>query len=472
MAERSAATGIPRVVIAGVASGVGKTTVTVAVARALRARGLRVAAFKCGPDYLDPTYHARAIDGPCHNLDGWMMGRDVVRTTFARAARGADVALVEGVMGLYDGASPTGESGSTAEIAKWLDAPVLLTVDAGGMARSIAAVVAGFAGFDRAVSLAGAIANCVGSRGHLDLLRMALPSPPILGGLPRDAEHAFPERHLGLRMADERSLPTAWLDHWGALAEAWFALDAILDVARSSPAWVVDEALAPTPVARRCRVGIARDEAFHFYYEDNLRRLEALGAELVPFSPLKDDALPEVDGLYLGGGYPELHAAALAANTSMREAVARFARGGGPVYAECGGLMYLTRAIITGDGREHPMVGLLPGAARMCGTLQALGYVEVETKSRTILGPAGTRFRGHQFRYSELSPAPTLEEVDHAYSLGRRRGDTTLQEGYRVQNVLASYVHAHWASNPGVAAALVESCVRNRAPGSRGGGAR
>ncbi len=218
----------------------------------------------------------------------------------------------------------------------------------------------------------------------------------------------------------------------------------------------------------RCRLGIARDEAFHFYYEDNLRRLEALGAELVPFSPLHDacDVACRPTRLYLGGGYPEVHAAALAANTSMRNAVARFALGGAPVYAECGGLMYLTRGIVTADGREHPMVGLLPAQARMCSTRCTrlhLGYVEVETKKSTLLGPAGTRFRGHQFRYSELSPAPDPDQVDHVYSLRRRRGDTTVQEGYCVQNVLASYVHAHWASNPGVAAGLVESCARHRA---------
>jgi cobyrinic acid a,c-diamide synthase len=462
MTAGAQATAFPRVVIAGVASGVGKTTVIVAIARALRARGLRVAIFKCGPDYLDPTYHARAIDGPSHNLDGWMMGRDAVRATFAHAARGADVSLIEGVMGLYDGASPTAESGSTAEIAKWLLAPVLLTLDAGGMARSVAALVEGFAAFDPAVCLAGAIANRVGSRGHLDLLRQALHDPPILGGLPRDSEHAFPERHLGLRTADERSLPAALLDHWGALAETWFALDAILDVARSSRPFVAESSPAIASMGVRCRLGIARDEAFHFYYEDNLRRLEALGAELVPFSPVHDETLPEVDGLYLGGGYPEVHAAALAANTSMRQAVARFARGDGPVYAECGGLMYLTQAIVTADGHGHAMVGLLPACARMCSELQALGYVEVETKASTILGAAGTRFRGHQFRYSELSPTPPAGEVDQVYSLRRPRGDSTVQEGYRVQKVLASYVHAHWASNPGVAAEFVESCVRHR----------
>jgi cobyrinic acid a,c-diamide synthase len=491
----------PRLVVAGVSSGVGKTTVTVALARALGARGLRVALFKCGPDYLDPTYHARAVDAPSQNLDGWMMGRDAVRETFAHAARDADVALIEGVMGLYDGASPTGEEGSTAEIAKWLDAPVVLVADAGGMARSIAALVAGFASFDADLRLAGAIANRVGSRGHLDLLRRALRSPPILGGLPRDAEHAFAERHLGLHTADERTVPTALLDHWGNLAGEWLSLDALLVVARSAPPLVaasmpplvaasmppfvaasMPAAVAPTlppavstasanpstaPAAAasapRCRIGLARDEALHFYYADNLRRLTSLGAEIVPFSPLHDAALPDVDGLYLGGGYPEAHAAALAANVAMRRAIAAFGRGGGPIYAECGGLMYLTQAIVTADGARHEMVALLPGEARMCTTLQALGYVEVETQAKTILGPPGVRFRGHQFRYSELSPEPRPPEVEHVYSLRRRRGDDTRREGYRAGNVLASYVHAHWASNPRVAAELVESCARRRA---------
>jgi cobyrinic acid a,c-diamide synthase len=455
---------IPRLVIGGVASGVGKTTVTVALARALGARGLRVALFKCGPDYLDPTYHARAVSAPSHTLDGWMMGRAAVLTTFARAAEGADVALVEGVMGLFDGASPTGEEGSTAEIAKWIEAPVALVADAGGMARSMAALALGYASFDPALNVAGVIANRVGSPGHLDLLRKALGKMPLFGGLPRDAEHAFAERHLGLVTADHQVLPDTLLDHWGQQATAWLGVDALLETARGASALAVDadQTRLSAPRPPRCRIGVAYDEAFHFYYHDNLRRLEALGAELVRFSPVHDAALPEVDGLYLGGGYPELHAAALAGNEPMREAIAAFAHRDGPVYAECGGLMYLTRAIRTLDGSRHAMVGLLPAEAHMADRLVALGYVEVETQESTILGGAGARFRGHQFRYSQLEPAPPRGEVDHVYALRRRRGDTTVAEGFRVGNVLASYVHAHWASNPNVAAALVESCVEFR----------
>jgi cobyrinic acid a,c-diamide synthase len=473
---------IPRLVLAGVSSSVGKTTVTVALARALRARGLRVALFKCGPDYLDPTYHARAVAEPANDradaasgspqrvlgrsetLDGWMMGRDAVRATFAHAARDADVCLVEGVMGLFDGASPTGEEGSTAELAKWLDAPVVLVVDAGGMARTIAALVAGFVSFDPALRVAGVIANRIGSRGHLDLLRKALRSPPIVGGLPRDNDHAFPGRHLGLLTADENVLPEALLDHWGEQASQWLGIDALRAIARAAPQLELESAAEPVvrKAKARCRIGLAYDEAFHFYYADNLRRLEALGAELVPFSPIRDASLPEVDGLYIGGGYPEVHAASLAANVAMREAVASLAGRSAPVYAECGGLMYLTNAIRTVSGERHPMVGLLPTEAQMCPKLQALGYVEVETQAKTILGEAGSRFRGHQFRYSELSPPLSPEVVEHVYKLRRRRNDETLPEGYRARSVVASYVHAHWASNPRVAAAFVESCVRYR----------
>lgn len=450
----------PRLVIAGVSSGVGKTTVTVALARALRARGLRVVLFKCGPDYLDPTYHERATGSSSRNLDGWMMGKSAVLSTFARAAAGADLALVEGMMGLHDGASPTAEDGSTAEIAKWLDAPVLLVVDAGGMSRSLAALVQGFVSFDRRVRLAGIIANRIGGRGHLELLRSAQSSPPIVGGLPVDREHAFAERHLGLHAAD--SAPEGWFDHWGALAADGCDLDGLTAIARSAPP-LREPPSTPTETANRvCRIGVAKDGAFHFYYDDNLRRLEAVGAELLEFSPTVDASLPEVDGLYFGGGYPEVLAEELSANTSMRTAVRVFAAGGGPIYAECGGLMYLTRAIVARSGRRYPMVGLFPTEAQMQDRLQALGYVEVETESTTILGGAGTRFRGHQFRYSQLSPPPEPPSVECVYSVRRRQGSDSFREGYRLNNVVASYVHAHWASNPKVAAAFVGACERFR----------
>ena len=449
---------IPRLVIAGTSSHVGKTTVTVGLARALRARGLRVAVFKCGPDYLDPTYHARAADGPCHNLDGWMMGREAVIATFVRAAQGADIALIEGVMGLFDGASPTTEEGSTAEIAKWLKAPVLLVCDAGGMARSIAPLARGFATFDTDLHMAGLICNRIGSRGHLDLLRKATAGgPPIMGGLPKDPALVFPDRHLGLRTADREAVPDHVFTAWGDRVNEWCDVDAIVSMARVAPP------LPKIPTAeriigegRRCRIGLAFDEAFHFYYEDNLRRLESLGAELVRFSPIRDLRLPDVDGLYFGGGYPEVHAEALSQNSSMRQDIAAFGAASGPIYGECGGLMYLSRGIRTVDGTLHAMVGLVPSEAEMQDRLQALGYVEVETRVSTVFGPPGLRFRGHQFRYSDMR---LKADVDCDYTVRRRRDGQAFPEGYHIGNTLASYVHAHWASNPLMAEGFVQTCA-------------
>jgi cobyrinic acid a,c-diamide synthase len=454
---------IPRLVIAGAASSVGKTTVAVGLIAALRARGLRVAAFKCGPDYLDPTYHHRAAGVPCHNLDGWMMGKEAVLATFLRAAQGADIAIVEGVMGLFDGASPTSEEGSTAEIAKWLQAPVLLVVDTRGMARTVAAIAQGFAGFDRALSLQGLVCNRVGSRGHLELLRRTAVAPPIVGGLPIEPRYAFPERHLGLHTADRQTVPDAILGAWGPIVEEWLDLPAILEMARTA-APLAEVQSPPSPAASLSvpgpRIGLAFDEAFHFYYEDNLARLEALGAELVRFSPVHDRRLPEVDGLYLGGGYPETVAAELAGNQGMIRDVRAFAERGGPMYAECGGLMYLAREIRTRDDARHAMVGLIGGDVVVHDKLQALGYVEVETRAPTILGPAGLRLRGHQFRYSELTAL--ADDGDRRYVVRRRRDGAVHDEGYAMRNVLASYVHVHWASNPDAAKGFVDSCIRYR----------
>jgi cobyrinic acid a,c-diamide synthase len=448
-----------RLVIGGAASGVGKTTVTVALAQALREKGLRVVLFKCGPDYLDPTYHVRASGLPSHNLDGWMMGRDAVLATFARAAAGADVALIEGVMGLYDGASVRAEAGSTAEIAKWLAAPVVLVVDASGMARTLAAVVAGFVAFDPEVRIAGVVANRVGSREHLELLRRALDEPQVLGGLPEDPGLRFPERHLGLLSASETAVPQERFAAWGRRALEWLDLDRIVAIARAAPALPSVEARTVAegpPRSEVCRIAVAWDEAFHFYYEDNLARLERLGARLVRFSPIRDRSVPPADALYLGGGYPEVHARELSENRSMRASIGEFAAQGGVVYAECGGLMYLSRAIRTLDGTSFAMVGLVPGEVAMGERLRAIGYVEVETQAESILGPAGLRFRGHEFRYSELRLDQPVERV---YSVRRRRGDRTFPEGYRVGPVLASYVHAHWASNPRVAEGLVAAAA-------------
>jgi cobyrinic acid a,c-diamide synthase len=448
---------VPRIVIAGTESSAGKTTFTVGLIRALRLRGLKVAVFKCGPDYLDPSYHTRAAGAPSHNLDGWMMGHEAVLRTFARASTGADIAVIEGVMGLFDGASARGEDGSTAQVAKWLDAPVLLVVDACGMARSIAAVGRGFRDFDPELRVAAMICNRVGSRGHLDLLREASDSPPVLGGMPLEPSLSFPERHLGLLTADEANVPETLLTAWGEVVGQWADLDAIIAVARESkPLPPIAAAKSTAPGRPKCRIGLALDEAFHFYYVDNLTMLEQGGAELITFSPVRDRHLPRVDAIYMGGGYPEAHAAQLEANASMRQEIAEFAAAGGVIYAECGGLMYLCSELRTLDGCGYRMCGVLPARTVMCDRLQALGYVEVSTRRSSVLGPAGLRFRGHQFRYSRLEQLSN--QIEPAFRILRRYGGEELDEGFQLANTIASYVHAHWASNPAAAQALVDAC--------------
>lgn len=447
---------IPRLVVGGTASGVGKTTFVVGLIKAFRSLGLKVAAFKCGPDYLDPTYHARAAGSPSYNLDGWMMGRDAVLGTFARVSAGADIAIIEGVMGLYDGASPNGDQGSTAEIAKWLQSPVLLVVDASGMARTIGAIGYGFAGFDPSVRLTGIICNRVGSRSHLQLLREVAGGVSVLGAMPEDGAASFPKRHLGLRTADEVAVPETIISSWGKVVLSWCDLGSIILLARQAPPLTIPSPELLHPQTPKCKIGLAFDEAFHFYYEDNLRRLERAGAELVLFSPVHDKQLPAVDGLYIGGGYPEVHASELAANSSMRLDIQGLARSGRVIYAECGGLMYLCSTLRTLDEVSHPMCGVLPGETTMCERLQELGYVEVETTRDSIIGRAGLRFRGHQFRYSNIEIKG--QRVTRVFDVARRRGGKAFPEGYHFERVLGSYVHAHWASNPSVPRTLVETC--------------
>ncbi len=459
---------IPRLVIAGTNSGVGKTTFVVGLCAALRLRGLRVAVFKCGPDYLDPTYHARASGAPSQNLDGWMMGREGVLNTFLQSSQGYDIALIEGVMGLFDGANVDSDEGSSAEISKWLGAPVVLVVDASGMSRSVAAIANGFASFDSDVQLAGLICNRVGSRYHLDLLSQACHATPglvtpVLGGLPKDNESSFPERHLGLHTADEEALPEQRIRAWADHVTNWCDLDRLIAIAGSATDlfWVqpsVSARASPIPV---CRIGIAQDEAFHFYYGENLRLLEEAGAELVRFSPLGDKTLPSVDGLYFGGGYPELYAKALSENIEFRDEVRRFCSSGKPVYAECGGLMYLSAAIRTISGESFPMVSWFDAVAVMNDRLQALGYVEATLQKSSFLGRPDEVFRGHQFRYSTLE---WQRPSDSLYHLRRKRNGEVLEEGYSRGNVIGSYVHAHWASNSQLAKNFVRACAKDVQP--------
>jgi cobyrinic acid a,c-diamide synthase len=444
-------------VIAGTQSGVGKTTVTLGLLAVLRRRGLVVQPFKVGPDFIDPGHHTRAAGRVSRNLDGWMLSRETNEALFRRQVRDADVAVVEGVMGLFDGYDGLSEAGSTAQMAKWLGLPVLLVVDARAMARSAAALVHGFASFDPELTLAGVIFNRIGSATHLDYLQQALSSLKgvrCFGGLPRDQELAIPERHLGLATAEDHPLEDAYLNHLADWLESHLDLDGLLE---ALPVLELPGEQAPKAASPTVRLGVARDRAFCFYYPENLELLADSGAELVPFSPLNDRELPTgLHGIYLGGGYPELYAAQLAANSGMRQAVKECATAGLPIYAECGGLMYLARDIRDLEGQAHSMTGVFPFTVRMLPRLKALGYREVTLAAAGLLGPAGTRARGHEFHYSEMVGEPI--GVPRIYRLTSRKGGEPVAEGYCEHNVLASYVHLHFGSNPDVARSLVASC--------------
>jgi cobyrinic acid a,c-diamide synthase len=446
-------------VLAAPESGSGKTTVASALMRLLAERGLRVAPFKVGPDYIDPGHHARAAGRPSRNLDGWMLPHPTVRALFRRATggeRAADVAVLEGVMGLFDGRSAAGEEGSTAQMAKLLRAPVVLVLDAGAMARTAGAVVHGLHTFDPELRLGGVVLNRIASPGHYALCRDAIlerTGVPVLGWLPKDPELAVPERHLGLVLAGERAMNLARL---AERAAETLDVEGLLTLARSAPPLPEEPDPLPRRVGgRRAVIAVARDAAFDFYYEDNLDLLRDLGAELRFFSPLSDAEIPGGAGaLYLGGGYPELHAAALAANAPLREAVRRFAASGRPVYAECGGLMYLSEALVDEHGTRHPMVGVVPGTSVMRGRL-TLGYREAEALRNSPLARAGWVVRGHEFHYSVLEPAPAAPAYRRAGG-EETEGTVTGPAG----NVLASYIHVHFGADPRLAERLVEAAGR------------
>ncbi|TGM11542.1 cobyrinate a,c-diamide synthase [Leptospira selangorensis] len=450
---------IPRILISGTGSGTGKTTFTIALTKALQAKGLKVSVFKCGPDYLDPGYHSFVTGKTCQNLDGWLMGKESVISSFVSASLGSDISIIEGVMGLFDGHSPNSETGSTAEIAKWLEVPTIILIDASGMAATFSAIASGIKNYDPQVPIQGFVANFIGSKSHLSIIETASIPLPVLGGFPKSNDYSFPERHLGLRTAGQDILTEEKLSYWQNLSEEWLDLNKILEIANSAPPLIAKELVETQTKTKDCKIGVAYDEAFHFYYEENFKKLREEGAELVFFSPLKDTKLPEVDGLYFGGGYPELFADSLSKNKGLIQEIKNFANSERPIYAECGGLMYLSSEIQTLEEKSFPMVGLIPGKAIMGPKLKSLGYVEVHTEKRTILGEAGIRFRGHQFRYSDL----ILENEDESlfsYHIRKRRSEQTTKEGYTVSNVLASYVHAHWASNPEIPKNFIASCRR------------
>jgi len=451
-----------RFCIAGTQSGAGKTTVTLGLMAALRRMGYAVQPFKCGPDYIDAGYHRHAAGRVSRNLDSWMMPKDALRQSFERASADADISVCEGVMGLFDGASASELNGSTAEIATLIQVPVILVVDARAMARSIAALVAGFVHFESSVQICGVIANRVGSAGHAAILREALASanlPPLLGAMPRAEQLAMPERHLGLVADTEDHDLTRRIERMADWVEAHVELRRLLDLTVNDGASCqIDDRHRMQSV---CRLGLARDAAFHFYYEDNLDALRLRGVELVEFSPLEDRVLPaDLDGLYIGGGFPEQFAEALSANEELATALRVFAQTGRPIFAECGGYMYLCRDIELPGGQRLPLTGVLPASCHMRESRQRLGYTQAKSLHDTFLGAAGTYLRGHEFHWSEVVPDA---DCDALFELKDTRGRRSEAAGMQLGAICASYFHPHFASNSEVVDAWVSALRKGRA---------
>ncbi len=456
-------TDVPRLVVAAPSSGAGKTTFATGLMAAFRERGLTVSPHKVGPDYIDPGYHALATGRPGRNLDAYLCGTDRIAPLFAHGAAGADLAVVEGVMGLYDGASGQGELASTAQVAKLLRAPVVLVVDASSQSRSVAALVHGFASWDPEVRVGGVILNRVGSDRHEALLREALDHAgvPVLGALRRSDTVGTPSRHLGLvPVAERRADATASVAELADRVREGCDLDGLLALARSAPrpaceGWDPAAAVGGPVVGpdsarggRRPVVAVAGGAAFTFSYTEHAELLRAAGADVVTFDPLRDEALPDdARGLVIGGGFPELHAADLASNEPLRKAVTAFR---GPVAAECAGLLYLAREL---DGTA--MCGVLDASAAMTGRL-SLGYREAVALGDNVLAAAGTRVRAHEFHRTAIEPGAGPAP---AWGVVRPADQARRTEGFAQGNVHASYLHLHWAGAPELARRFAERCA-------------
>jgi cobyrinic acid a,c-diamide synthase len=452
-------------------SGSGKTTVSLAIMAALVRRGLKLAPFKCGPDFIDPGYHSLVTGQTSINLDAWMCPEEFVRETFRTGLTGHNIAVIEGAMGLFDGIGPSSGEGSSAQIAVITGAPVVLVVNARGMAASAAALVKGFAEFDPQVRLAGVIFNNVGSDSHGDLLRDAmaglLPDVALFGCIPRDETLLIPSRYLGLVTAEDNSLSDEFIGRLADMAERCLDLDRLMHL-EIPPAPPFIKGGDPSPHFSKggaggispVRIAVARDPAFCFMYEDNLRLLRDAGAELTFFSPLNDAALPaDIQGVYLPGGYPELYAEQLAANSGMLDAIRAAVESEMPVYAECGGFIYLTKGLDASEDRPQiDLVGIFQVRARMLSKRKALGYRNVGIVSKSVIGGSGSNCRGHEFHYSETDTMP--DSIERCYIVSRQGAKLGL-EGYRVRNCLASYIHLHFGSNREIAPSFVASCRRH-----------
>ncbi|ATA26989.1 cobyrinic acid a,c-diamide synthase [Brenneria goodwinii] len=439
-------------VIAGTGSGCGKTTVTLGILRALMRRGLAVQPFKVGPDYLDSGWHSAVCGVASRNLDAFMLPPATLNGLYRQHMRHADVAVIEGVMGLYDGYGTDPDYCSTAAMAKQLGCPVILLVDGKAVSTSVAATVMGFCRFDPAVNIAGVIVNRVSSAQHYALIRHAIEhycGVPVLGRLPVMEEVTLPSRHLGLIPAQEQANDDL---RWRQLArqvEETIEVDRLLALCGNTVFPAGEAPALPAPeLADGLTLALADDEAFNFYYPDNLDLLEQAGVRIQRFSPLYDQQLPDCQMIYIGGGYPEIYAPQLAANTAMHRALHRAHQRRIPLYAECGGLMYLGTGLTTLDGQRHTMTGILPGESRMGKRLTRFGYCQARAKQDTLLAAAGETLRGHEFHYSDFSTS-----LSPVFDCAKSRDGAVIQQwqgGYQLDQTYAGYLHIHFAQRPGV----------------------
>ncbi|MCM3694102.1 cobyrinate a,c-diamide synthase [Neobacillus niacini] len=451
-----------RMVIAGTGSGVGKTTLTIGLMAALMKKGLTVQGFKCGPDYIDPSYHTAVTKRNSRNLDSWMLTEDLVLDIFSHGSQGADISIIEGVMGFYDGKNPETNEGSTAEISMITKSPVLLVVNCESMARSAAAIVKGFQLFAEGPNIVAVIANKVGSEGHFQLVKKAIEQEchiPVIGYLKRELDIEIPERHLGLIPSMERGELNPFFDQLGTLVSETVDIDSVLALAVAEPLKVnLKSSIFEKKRERVVKIAVAKDSAFNFYYPENLEIMEAKGIEIVYFSPLADEELPEdIDGLYIGGGFPEEFAQNLACNLKSKRSVKLAIEGGLPTLAECGGFMYLTEFIETTDMKKFEMAGVIPGSAHMQKKLAALGYREITGQNANFI-LEDMSARGHEFHYSTFQ---ALEEnVPYAYETIGMRGVN--KEGYLLHNLAAGYTHFHFASCAEMVENWMKKCLENR----------
>ena len=452
----------PRLVVAGTASNVGKTILSAGLIAAFKARGLTVQAFKVGPDYIDAAYLAHVSGRPCRNLDSWMLGEGALRQVLAQGALGADLALVEGMLGLFDGRGGSAD-GSTAEVARIIKAPVVLVIDVNDMTESAAAVALGFKSYAESPKIAGVLLNNVGSDAHRRRAEDAIwdmAKLPVLGALRAMPQLDIPQRERGLLPVTENK---EWDRMIGVLSDTIdrdVDLDLLLRIANKAEL----VPLVPKKVfqgkpdgGQKVRLAVAYDDAFNFYYPENLELLEEHGAEIVPFSPLEDEHLPhDAAGIYLGGGFPEVFVAPLAKNRSMAESIQRAHRSGVPIYAECGGLMYLGRSLRTDSGIKHSMAGVIPVDVEMDGEIHRFGYRQILTLEDSILSPRGQFYRGHEFHWSRITGHNG--DLKPAYQMQNAEGDVIGYEGFVAPNLLASYVQLHFGQNPLLVDKFVQHC--------------